>query len=128
MFGHGVQFKRGKWPAVWYSAFEVVDVVGRFPQVWSGPEADPDDRQALAEIAACLLAYSFDSAGRLTPRSVYRGFDGHSFGQKKRPSDLAAALVAVALARLAPLAEDVRAVDVRRLDSSVGGTGSPVMP
>lgn len=128
MFGHGVQFKRGKWPAVWYSAYEVVDVVGRYPQVWAGPDADPADRRALTEIASCLLAYSFDAAGELTPRSVYRGFEGHSFGQKKRPSDLAAALVAVALSRLAPLAEDVHAVDVGRLASSVGGTGSPVAP
>ncbi len=128
MFGHGVAFKRGKWPLVWYSAYEVVDVLGRFPQLWAGPAADPDDRQALAEVAACLLAYSFDAGGHLVPQSVYRGFEQHSFGQKKAPSDLAAALVAAAITRLEPLGEDILAVDVAALGSSVGGTGTPVPP
>ena len=128
MFGHGRQFKRTKWPPTWYSAFEVVDTLGRYPELRDGPEADPDDRQALAEIAACVVAYNFDADGRVVPRSCFRGFERHSFGRKKLPSAYATARTAVALRRLAPLAEDIRAVDVMALGSSKGGTGAPLAP
>jgi hypothetical protein len=128
MFGHGRQFKRTKWPPTWYSAFEVVDTLGRYPELWDGPEADPDDRRALAELAACVVAYNFDTDGRVVPRSCFRGFERHSFGQKKVPSAYATARTAVALRRLAPIAEDVSAVDVMALASSKGGTGTALAP
>lgn len=128
MFGHGRQFKRGKWPALWYSAFSVVDAVGRYPEVWDGPDADPADRRALAELAACVVAYNFDGSGGVTPHSVYRGMEFDSLGQKRRTSDLAAALLAVALTRLEPLADDVHQIDPTRLGSSLGGSGSPLLP
>jgi len=128
MFGHGRQFKRGKWPATWYSAFAVVDTLGRFPHVWSGSAARPEDRRAMAELAACLIAYTMDDDGRVVPSSTYRGWEAHSFGQKKVPSDFATARIAVALARLEPIAAEVRAVDVAALGSSKGGSGTPLPP
>ncbi len=126
MFGHGRQFKRGKWPATWYSALEVVDTLGRYPELWADP-ASPE-RGSLAEVAACLIAYTLDSEGRVVPHSTFRGFEGHSFGQKRLPSAFATARTLVALRRLAPLAHDIAAVDVMALPSSMGGTGTPLAP
>jgi len=118
MFGHGRQFKRVKWPATWYNSLTVLDTVGRYPDLWpraGGPAprpgactaARPVRRQgraqlgrrcrAIAEIAACLIAYNVDSTtGTVTPRSCYQGFEGFSFGQKKRPSPYATARVLAA--------------------------------
>ena len=48
-FGHGVSFKTIKWPAVWYSVWMVLDTIGRYPQLWSGPDANPRDRRGVAE-------------------------------------------------------------------------------
>jgi hypothetical protein len=128
VFGHGRQFKRTKWPPTWYSAFEVVDALGRHPELWDGPYADPADRRALAELAACLVAYNFDGNGHVVPRSCFRGFERHSFGQKKLPSPYATARTSVAVRRLSPLAEDIALVDVMSLGSSKGGTGIPLAP
>ncbi|NTW28142.1 MAG: hypothetical protein HGA39_02105 [Coriobacteriia bacterium] len=128
LFGHGRQFKRAKWPATWYSALEVVDTLGRYPELWSGPAADPADRRALAEIAACLAAYNIGPDGRVVPRSCFRGFEQFSFGQKKTPSAFATARIAVALRKLDDLIGEIEAVDVLALGSSKGGTGTPMPP
>jgi hypothetical protein len=128
MFGHGRQFKRTKWPPTWYSALEIVDTIGRYPELWDGPDSDVEDRRALAEIAACVVAYNVGADGRVVPRSCFRGFERHSFGQKKLPSAFATARTAVALRRIATLADQVAAVDVMSLGSSKGGTGSPLAP
>lgn len=128
MFGHGRSFKTGKWPATWYSALAMVDVLGGWPALWRGPDARPEDRRALAEVAACLITYSTDDDGRVVPRSTYRGFEGHSFGQKRAPSAFATARTLTALHRVDDLAEDVAAVDVARLGSSKGGSGTAQLP
>ena len=128
MFGHGRQFKRTKWPPTWYSAFEVIDVLGRYPELWDGAEAATEDRQSMAELAACVIAYNFDSDGRVVPMSCFRGFEGYSFGQKKLPSAFATARTLVALQRVAPLAEDIVAIDVLALPSSMGGAGTALPP
>ncbi len=128
MFGHGRDFKRVKWPQTWYGAFEMVDVLGRYPELWDGPDAAPDDRSSLAEIAACLIAYNTGEDGRVTPRSAFQGFSAFSFGQKKEPSAYATARVATVLRRLEPLVEEIAAVDVTALGSSKGGTGTPRLP
>jgi len=143
MFGHGRQFKRGKWPSTWYSALEVVDTIGRYPELWDGASAGPAggdlpgsdsasadlaDRRALAEIAACLITYNFDAQGRVVPRSCFKGFEAHSFGQKKLPSAYATARTLVALKRVAPLAAEIAAVDVLALSSSKGGKGTAMAP
>lgn len=127
-FGHGYQFKSVKWPNYWYDVLWVVETVGRFPEVWEGPHAQEQDRQALAELAACLIAYNFDEHGRVVPRRVHRGFERFSFGQKKRPSPFATARALVALERLSDLAEETSRVDVSALSSSKGGRGTAVPP
>lgn len=128
MFGHGAHFKTVKWPAFWYDVHFALDALGRYPELWRGPGADPEDRRALAELVACFVAYNFGPDGRVTPGSCYKGFEAFSFGQKKRPSPFATARLAAVLRRFDDLAEDVRGVDVRRLASSKGGTGRPVPP
>ena len=125
MMGHGRQFKTVKWPPTWYGAYEVVDVLGRLPETWRDV---PEDRQSLAEIAACLLAYNVASDGRVTPLSAFRVFPELSITQKKEPSPLATALLWSRLAPLESIAEDVMAVDVLALGSSKGGTGTPMPP
>ena len=127
-FGHGTQFKTVKWPTFWYDVHALLDTIGRYPQLWRGPDADPTARHGIAELVACLVAYNFDADGTVTPRSCYQGFATYSFGQKKRPSAFATARLASVLRRFDDLTDDVRAVDVARLASSKGGTGEPVLP
>jgi hypothetical protein len=127
MFGHGRAFKRGKWPATWYSALAVLDAVGRYPDVWSPPGASGEDARAGAELAACLIGYAVDPAtGTVTPKSCYKGFESHSFGQKKTASPFATAMVLAVLWRVADLADEIGRVDVAALGSSKGGSGTPM--
>jgi len=128
MFGHGRGFKQAKWPVTWYGAFGMLDALGRYPALWRAPDAVPEDRRALAEVAACLVAYNTDHVGRVVPRSTYRGFETHSFGQKKQPSAFATAMLLTVLHRLDDLAPEAAAVDVTALPSSKGGTGRVVPP
>ncbi len=152
MFGHGRQFKRVKWPATWYNALTVLDAVGRYRKLWAStgsPEPGAEDSwaadawgqdtrnhgvragdvRAIAEIAACLIAYNVDPAtGTVTPPSCYQGFEEFSFGQKKQPSPYATARVLAALARVADLSEAIAGVDVRALTSSKGGAGTALGP
>ena len=123
LFGHGRQFKTVKWPTLWYDVHWVLDTLGRYPELWRGSTARAEDRQALAELAACLIAYNFNPDGTVTPRSCYQGFERFSFGQKKAPSPFATARLRAVLHRLDDLREDIRAVDVLKLGSSKGGTG-----
>jgi len=126
MFGHGVRFKTVKWPPLWYGAYGVLDTLGRYPRLWrNGTRAT---RSAIAELVACLIAYNVAPDGTVTPRSVYRGFTRHSFGQKKHPSPTATALLAAVVRRFSDLADDIAEIDVTRLGSSKGGTGAPVAP
>jgi hypothetical protein len=125
MMGHGRQFKTVKWPPTWYGAYEVADTLARLPETWRGV---PEARRSLAEIAACLLAYNVAADGRVTPLSTFNGWEWLSFGQKKVPSSLATALVWARLAALEELADEIAAVDVMRLASSKGGSGTPMPP
>ncbi|MBN1938403.1 MAG: hypothetical protein JW843_02380 [Candidatus Aminicenantes bacterium] len=128
MFGHGRQFKIMKWPPFWYGAYRVLDALSRYPRLWQGREAREEDRSALAEMAACLIAYNFNAEGRVVPRSCCLGFEGFSFGQKKTASPLATAMACIPLARLFDLADEIASVDVAKLKSSKGGTGKPRLP
>jgi hypothetical protein len=125
MMGHGRQFKTVKWPPAWYGAYEVVDTLARLPETWRGVA---EDRQSLAEIAACLLAYNVAADGRVTPLSAFKGWEWLSLGQKKEPSAIATAMVWARLAVLEELADEIAAVDVMRLGSSKGGDGTPLPP
>jgi hypothetical protein len=130
LFGHGLAFKTVKWPPYWYNALGMLDAIGRYPDVWRSDDStvDPADRRAVAELAACLIAYNIDSDGRVTPRSCYRGFEGFSFGQKKRPSPFATAWALAVLRPFEGLATEIAAVDVLALGSSKGGSGTAVGP
>jgi hypothetical protein len=129
MFGHGRQFKRVKWPATWYNSLTMLDAVGRYPDLWAAPDARLEDTKAIAELAACLIAYNVDRAnGTVTPRSCYQGFEQFSFGQKKVPSPYATAKTWAVLARVAALADMVADVDVLVLTSSKGGSGRALAP
>jgi hypothetical protein len=128
LFGHGLQFKTVKWPTFWYDIHGLLDTVGRYPRLWRGPDADPADRRSMAELVAVLVAYNFDADGTVTPRSCYRGFADHSFGQKKHLSGFATARLSVVLRRVDDVADEARTIDVLSLASSRGGTGHPVPP
>ncbi|MCU0506041.1 MAG: hypothetical protein MUE82_09790, partial [Chloroflexi bacterium] len=128
MFGHGYRFKTVKWPSFWYDVLRAVETLGAYPATWSGPDARPEDRRAMAELAACLVAYNVGADGTVTPRSAMRGFEAWSFGQKKVPSPFATARVAAVVRPLGDLADEIRAVDVATLGSSKGGTGTPRPP
>ncbi len=128
MFGHGQTFKTSKWPVTWYSAQLALDALGRWPDLWRGPSAVPADRTALAELAACLVAYNTDDAGRVVPRSTFRGYEAHSFGQKREASPFATALLLTVLHRLDDLAPAAAEVDVSALGSSKGGAGTARPP
>jgi len=117
-----------KWPTTWYGVLTVLDALGRYPALWSGPDADPADRRSLAELMACLLEYNVAADGRVTPQSCFRGFEGYSFGQKVDPSPFATARVHQVLHRLDALAVEAADVDVAALGSSKGGTGTPRPP
>ena len=78
MMGHGRQFKQVKWPATWYGAYEVVDVLGRLPETW---RANPQDRRSLAEIAAVdVMRLASSKGGSGTPLPP-KG--GHAFAWRK---------------------------------------------
>ncbi len=128
LFGHGAKFKTVKWPVFWYGAYGVLDALGRYPELWCGPDADPADRRSLAEIAACLVAYNVSANGTVTPHSIYRGFEQYSFGQKKQPSPFATARLATVLRRFDDLTAGIASIDVMSLGSSRGGTGTPIAP
>jgi hypothetical protein len=123
MFGHGRSFKAGKWPSTWYSALTVLEALAGYPALWAGPSADPDDRLQVAELVACLIAYTMDAQGRVRPQSTFRGFEDFSFGQKKVPSPFATAKVLSVLDPYTGLAGDVVQVDVLALASARGGSG-----
>lgn len=128
MFGHGRRFKTVTWPSSWYDALALLDTLGRFPALWRGGDARDEDRRALAELGACLIAYNVDPDGTVTPRSCHRGFEAFSFGQKKVPSPYATARVMLVLRRVLDLADDIAAVDVTALASSKGGSGTALPP
>lgn len=128
MFGHGLGFKTVKWPPFWYGVMWALDTLGRYPELWRGGSAPPEDRATIAELVACLVAYNAGPDGRVTPRSCYRGFESFSFGQKKRPSPFATARVLAVLRPFEDLADDVASVDVLTLGSSKGGSGTPIGP
>jgi hypothetical protein len=77
MFGIGTDFRKLKYPFVWYDILHVVDVLSRFPFV----HADARVREMVKTITA-----QADAAGRYTANSMYLGWKGWSFADKKNPS------------------------------------------
>ena len=77
MFGIGTDFRKLKYPFVWYDVLHVVDVLSRFPFV----RADPRFREMVETITS-----QADESGRYTATSMYRAWKGWSFADKKNPS------------------------------------------
>jgi hypothetical protein len=77
LFGIGTDFRKLKYPFVWYDILHVVDVLSRFPFV----HADPRFQEMVETVTA-----QADEKGRYTASSMYRAWKGWSFADKKNPS------------------------------------------
>ena len=77
MFGIGTDFKKLKYPFVFYDILHVVDVLSRFPWVWN-------DKRFL-EMVHCI-ENKRNAEGLFTPESAWMAFKGFDFAQKKEPS------------------------------------------
>ena len=91
MFGIGTDFRKLKYPFVWYNVLHVVDVLSRFPS------ARGDKR--LGEMVEAIAAQA-DAEGRYTANSMYLAWKGWSFANKKNPSPWLTFLVLRILRRM----------------------------
>lgn len=91
MFGIGTDFRKLKYPFVWYDVLHVVDVLSRFPFV----RADERFQEMVETITS-----QADEEGRYTAGSMYRAWKGWSFADKKKPSPWLTLLVHRILKRL----------------------------
>ena len=77
LFGIGTDFRKLKYPHIWYDILHVVEVLGRFPFL----RTDPRFREMVEAITG-----QADDQGRYTATSMYRAWKGWSFADKKIPS------------------------------------------
>ncbi len=77
LFGTGTDFRKLKYPFVWYDILHVADVLSRFPFVHDDPRF-----QEMVQ----TITQQADEDGRYTATSMYRAWKGYSFADKKRPS------------------------------------------
>ena len=77
LFGIGTEFRKLKYPLVWYDILHVTEVLGRFAWVY-------DDRRFLEMVEA--IEAQADEDGHFSPGSMYRAWKDWSFADKKRPS------------------------------------------
>lgn len=77
IFYMGTDFRKLKYPFIWYDLLHVLEVLSRFPRVRG------DAR--FADMLAVLRAKA-DAQGRFTPESVWAAWKAWEFGQKKAPS------------------------------------------
>jgi hypothetical protein len=85
LFGIGTDFRKLKYPFVWYDILHVVDVLSRFAFVYD----DPGFRAMVDTITQ-----QADDEDRYTATSMYRAWKGWSFANKKNPSPWLTFLVA----------------------------------
>jgi hypothetical protein len=91
MFGIGTDFRKLKYPFVWYDILHVVDVLSRFPFV----RTDVRLREMLDTITV-----QPDQEERYTAGSMYRAWKGWSFADKKNASPWLTFLVRRILKRI----------------------------
>jgi hypothetical protein len=93
MFGIGTDFRKLKYPFVWYDILHVVDVLSRFPFVHTDTRfqemvgtitAQADE--AYPEPVLSRVEGQSRRDGRYTAGSMYRAWKGWSFADKKNPS------------------------------------------
>ena len=77
LFGIGTDFRKLKYPFMWYDILHVADVLSRLPFVRS------DSRFQQMVVAITTQA---DEQGRYAASSMYRAWKGWSFADKKHPS------------------------------------------
>jgi hypothetical protein len=77
MFGVGTDYRKLKYPFVWYNILHVAEVLSHFPAARRDPR--------FVEMAAAI-ADQADEAGRYTATSMYRAWKGWSFANKREPS------------------------------------------
>jgi hypothetical protein len=77
LFGIGTDFRKLKYPLIWYDILHVTEVLSRFHFLRS------DTR--LSEMVDALTAQQ-DEQGHFTASSVWTAWKGWEFGQKKEPS------------------------------------------
>ena len=77
MFGIGTDFRKLKYPFVWYDILHVADVLSRFSAALDDPR--------LVEMVKAITTQA-DSDGRYTPSSMYRSWKQWSFADKQHQS------------------------------------------
>jgi len=93
MFGIGGDFRKLKYPFVWYDILHVVDVLSLFPFVQS-------DKRFLEMVHT--ITTQADAEGHYTATSMYRVWKGWPFADKKNPSPWLTFLVLRILKRIQP--------------------------
>jgi hypothetical protein len=77
LFGIGGDFRKLKYPLIWYDILHVTDVLSRFPCARQDPRL-----QAMVKV----VLDKADSQGRFTPESIWMPWKEWDFGQKRNPS------------------------------------------
>jgi hypothetical protein len=77
LFGVGTDYKKLKYPMIWYDILHTADVLSRFPAAIS----DPRFRSLID-----MINNQMDQQGRYTASSMYMAWKGWSFADKKQPS------------------------------------------
>jgi len=77
MFGLGTDYRKLKYPFIWYDILHVTDVLSQFPFIHDDPR--------FHEMVATITNQA-DENGRYTANSMYMAWKGWSFADKKRPS------------------------------------------
>ena len=93
LFGAGSDYRKLKYPFVWYNILHVADVLSRFPFV----HANPLFQKMLEAITA-----QADAGGHYTAGSMYMSWKGWSFADKKNPSPWLTLLVLRIIKRINP--------------------------
>lgn len=93
LFGVGTDYRKLKYPFIWYDLLHVADALSRFSFV----HGDLRFQEMLATIEA-----QADGQGRYTASSMYQAWKGWSFADKKAPSPWLTFLVLRLRARGAP--------------------------
>jgi hypothetical protein len=91
LFGIGTDFRKLKYPFVWYDVLHVTDVLSRFPFARTDPR--------FCEMVEAIIAQA-DGEGRYTAGSMYKAWKGWSFADKKTPSPWLTLLVLRILKRV----------------------------
>ncbi len=92
LFGAGTDYRKLKYPFVWYDVLHVAEALSRFPFA----RQDPRFQALVGAITA-----QADAGGRYTAGSMYRAWQGWSFADKKAPSPWLTLLVLRILKRAA---------------------------